>query len=614
MKKLIAVFLFINLYVFTAFAQPDTLWTKTFGGLEHDYGYSVQQTSEGGYIIAGYTSSYGAGGDNVYLIKTEAEGYEQWSQTFGGNSYDYSESVQQTSDGGYIVAGYTYSYGAGYYDVYLIKTDARGNQQWYQTYGGSDWDYGYSVQQTGDGGYIIAGWTSSYGAGYGDVYLIKTDAGGNQQWYQTFGGNGWDYSYSVQQTSDGGYIIAGTTYTYGAGEGDVYLIKTDTEGFQQWSRTFGGGFDDWGYSVQQTSEGGYIIAGWTISFGVGNYDVYLIKTNAEGFEQWSQTYGGIDWDHSFNVQQTSDGGYIIAGTTYTYGAGEGDVYLIKTNAEGFEQWSQTFGGGYYDSGYSVQQTDDGGYIITGYTESYGAGSADVWLLRLEAEVNIDINVTLTPQNPPIQIPAGGGSFFYDIVMENASENTVSFHGWTEVILPDSSIHRPIILREDLSLLPGEIITFEDILQFVPAGAPSGDYLYRVEIGYYPNIIIDEDSFYFEKLPGYDTPTHNLGWMLYGWDEEKPPAITTPSGLTLHNAYPNPFNPSTVISFELGAASFVELIVYDIQGREVARLAEGYYSPGEYDFVFDGSSLSSGIYFARFQAGNFHQVQKMLLVK
>ena len=484
MKKLIVVFLFINLYVFTAFAQPDTLWTKTFGGSSNDYGKSVQQTNDGGYIIAGCTDSYGAGGDNVYLIKTEAEGYEQWSQTFGGNSYDYSESVQQTSDGGYIVAGYTYSYGAGYYDVYLIKTDARGNQQWYQTYGGSDWDYGYSVQQTSDGGYIIAGWTSSYGAGYGDVYLIKTDAGGNQQWYQTFGGNGWDYSYSVQQTSDGGYIIAGTTYTYGAGEGDVYLIKTDTEGFQQWSRTFGGGFDDWGYSVQQTSEGGYIIAGWTISFGVGNYDVYLIKTDAAGNQQWCQTYGGIDWDHSFNVQQTSDGGYIIAGTTDSYGAGEGDVYLIKTNAVGFEQWSHTFGGDYYDSGYSVQQTDDGGYIITGYTESYGAGSADVYLIRLDSEGN---------------------------------------------------------LVEDFGL-------------------------------------------------------------------------NQPTALTLPPPYPNPFNATTAISYQLQAASYVELTIYDIQGREVARLAEGYYSPGEYEVTFDGSTLASGIYFAQFQAGDFQQVQKLLLVK
>ena len=385
MKKYLVSSLIILTVAVSSFSQPDTLWTKTFGGSNTDCGKSVQQTDDGGYIIAGYTSSYGAGADNVYLIKTDAEGYEQWSQTFGGNSVDYSESVHQTSDGGYIVAGYTYSYGAGYYDVYLIKTNAHGNQQWYQTYGGSDWDYGYSVQQTNDGGYIVAGWTSSYGAGYGDVYLIKTDAGGNQQWYQTFGGNGWDYGYSVQQTNDGGYIIAGTTYTFGAGEGDAYLIKTDTEGFQQWSRTYGGGADDWGWSVQQTSDGGYIIAGWTISFGLGNYDVYLVKTDASGNQQWYQTYGGIDWDHSFSIQQTSDGGYIIAGTTDSYGAGETDVYLIKTNTSGIEQWSQSLGGNDDDYGYCVQQTSDSGYVITGYTESYGAGNLDVWLIRLDAE-------------------------------------------------------------------------------------------------------------------------------------------------------------------------------------------------------------------------------------
>ena len=358
-----------------------TGWEKTYGGSSADVGYSIQQTTDGGYIIAGTTWSYGAGIYNVYLVKTDTNGNESWSQTFGGSSYDGGYSVQQTTDGGYIITGYTDSYSTGYIDVYLIKTDANGNESWYNTFGGSDNDEGKSVQQTSDGGYIIAGYTDSYGAGYTDVYLIKTDANGNESWYKTFGGSDFDTGCSVQQTSDGGYIITGYTQSYGAGSGNVYLIKTDPNGNELWNRTFGGSAYDTGHSVQQTSDGGYIIAGSTPSYGAGNNDVYLIKTYANGNEQWSQTFGGSGYDCGYSVQQTSDSGYIIAGGTSSYGAGSGDVYLIKTDGSGNEQWNQTFGGSDGESSYSVQQTSDGGYIIAGTTSSYGAGGADVYLIK-----------------------------------------------------------------------------------------------------------------------------------------------------------------------------------------------------------------------------------------
>jgi hypothetical protein len=265
------------------FAQPpDTAWTRTFGGSSDDAGYSVQQTTDGGYIITGYTRSYGTGWFEVYLIKTNANGDTSWTKIFGGASDDRGYSVQQTLDGGYIITGYTRSYGAGVYDVYLIKTDANGNETWYKTFGDSSLDYGYSVQQTLDSGYIITGYTDSYGAGGRDVYLIKADVNGNQQWYKTFGGSSEDEGYSVQQTSDGGYIITGVTRSYGAGSNDVYLIKTDANGNQQWYKTFGGSKNDRGYSVQQTSDSGYIITGNTWSYGAGLGDVYLIKTDASG--------------------------------------------------------------------------------------------------------------------------------------------------------------------------------------------------------------------------------------------------------------------------------------------------------------------------------------------
>jgi len=352
-------------------------WVRTYGGTNRDRGYSVQQTSDGGYIGAGGTSSFG-NGYQVYLIKTDASGDTLWTRNYGGTDYDDGRSVWQTSDGGFIIAGATASFGAGSYDVYLIKTNASGVARWTKFYGGALEDWGYSVQQTSDGGYIVVGIKEIIVGSDKDVYFLKTDAFGDTLWTRTYGGAGYDYAYSVQQTSDGGYIITGAT------SGDVYLIKTNASGDTLWSRTYGGRNSDGGYSVQQTSDGGYIIAGYTESFGAGYGDIYLIKTNASGDTLWTKTYGGINDDYGNSVQQTSDGGYIIAGGSCTFGQWGCDVYLIKTNASGNRIWARTYSGTDWEVGNSVRQALDGGYIIAGCTNSFGAGDDDFYIIKTDS--------------------------------------------------------------------------------------------------------------------------------------------------------------------------------------------------------------------------------------
>jgi hypothetical protein len=385
MMKVIAGVTLCMLYSTFLFAQgPDTLWTKTYGGTSSEVGYSVQQTADSGYVIAGRTSSFGAGGSDFYLVKTDANGDTLWTKTYGGTTGDYGYSVQQTADSGYVIAGYTNSFGAGDYDVYLVKTDANGNALWTKTYGGTARDQGYSVQQTADSGYVIAGYTKV--GLFNDVYLVKTDANGDTVWTKTYNNIYGDEAYSVQQTADGGYVIAGWSFVMANSSNDVWLLKTDANGDTLWTKTYGGTGTDRGNSVQQTVDGGYIIAGYTDSFGAGNDDVYLVKTDANGNTLWTKTYGGTQDDVASWVQQTADSGYVIAGDTRSFGAGGRDVWLLKTDANGDTLWTITYGGTGTDYGCSVQQTADSGYVISGYTTSYGAGSGDFYLIKTEAEL------------------------------------------------------------------------------------------------------------------------------------------------------------------------------------------------------------------------------------
>jgi hypothetical protein len=381
------IFVLLGIQLLTSQA-PDILWTRKYGdgwGIASQFGSSVQQTTDGGYIITGSNESLNPNYRDVILIKTNSIGDTLWTKTFGERYYDEEGySVQQTTDGGYIIAGSrdSFPFGTMYSDVWLIKTNSIGDTLWTKTFGSLyKNDKGNSVQQTTDGGYIITGWRISIGTYSEDVWLIKTDSSCDMLWTKTFGGSGDDRGESVQQTTDGGYIIAGWTWSLSAGWRDLWLIKTSSLGDTLWTKKFGGAEMDHGYSVQQTMDEGYIIAGDTRSFGIVNYDVWLIKTNSSGDTLWTKTFGGSSEEGGYSVQQTTDGGYIITGPTRSYGSGLRDVWLIKTDSSGDTLWTKTIGGSGDDGGLSVQQTIDGGYIITGWTDG------EVWLIKTTPDVN-----------------------------------------------------------------------------------------------------------------------------------------------------------------------------------------------------------------------------------
>jgi len=378
---------------------PSSHFCKAIGGKYDDGGNSLIQTSDGGYAIAGCTSSFGAGQLDVYVVKLDAHGNLQWTKTIGGPYYNEERlSLIQTSDGGYVIAGYTFSFGAGEADVYLVKLDAHGNLQWTKTIGGKKEDVGLSLIQTSDGGYAIAGSTKSFGVGKADVYVVKLDAKGNLRWTRTVGGPGNEIGFSLIQTSDGGYVIAGTTASFGAGEADVHVVKLDAHGNLQWTKTIGGPGNEIGFSLIQTSDGGYAITGTTTSFGAGEPDVYVVKLDAHGNLQWTRTIGGPGGEVGHSLIQSSDGGYAIAGATASSPAGEADVYVIKLDANGKPQWTKTIGAKNENlSRSSIIQTSDGSYVIAGTTRSFGLGGMDVYVVKLDKNGDACCAVSQTSQ-------------------------------------------------------------------------------------------------------------------------------------------------------------------------------------------------------------------------
>ena len=340
---------------------------KTYGGAKDDAAYSILNSSDGGYVLAGYTKSFGVGGMDVWLVNSS--GQMIWNKTYGGTGDDVAYSLIQAGNGEFVFAGYSASFGMGGSDVWLVKTDSAGNVEWNQTYGGEGQDESFSVVQANDGGYLVAGSTNSSGAGQNDFWLVKTEVNGKISWNQTYGGVGEEVARSVVQASDGGYTVTGYRRSLNASAYDIWVVKTDSAGVMLWNKTFGGAGHDGAFSILQTSDGGYALAGGTVSSSANRSDVWLVKIDSFGSMQWNRTFVGNSPEAATSLIQTSDGGYAIAAITESYGAGSQDGWLIKTDAVGGMTWNQTYGKAGSDAANAVVQTSDGGYALAGFMQS-----------------------------------------------------------------------------------------------------------------------------------------------------------------------------------------------------------------------------------------------------
>ncbi|MBL7994340.1 hypothetical protein JNM05_03115 [bacterium] len=364
----------------STYVSEETVGT-TLGFSGEDYAQSIVQAGDGGYFITGYTNSIRDNYD-MYAIKTDRHYKIQWSKTFGNANIDKGYKGRQSNDGGFIMVG-TVSIKPGNNDILCVKTDKQGNVLWSRHFGGTYNEDGRSFVELPDGGIVIAGTTESYGQGQGDVMLIKVDAQGRLKWTKTYGGIGSDRAFDIKNTVDGGFVVTGRTSSYGASVYATFLLKADSDGNQIWFSTSGGAQDE-GVSVVQTPDGGFITTG-RIYVGLGNYQIYLVKFETNGNVAWANIIGFTTYEESYSITPSRDGNYIITGETLLDNfAGDYQALIVKINPLGNVIWVKSYGGEQQDIGLSIQPTNKG-YVIAGYTFSFGHGNADIYVLNIDED-------------------------------------------------------------------------------------------------------------------------------------------------------------------------------------------------------------------------------------
>lgn len=382
MKKTYVIY-FLLLLLFTINTNAQKIFQKTFGGVADDLANAVLQTNDGGFLIAGTSKSVGAGGSDVILLKLNSNGDSVWTKTFGGSLDDEANTLENTADGGYIISGNTWSYGAGTRDMFLIKLDSTANLQWSAAYGGPGGQTCNAAHQLPDGGYILAGSSDNFGAGNFDYYLVRADSNGNFKWGQTFGFFPQEFCYEVGLMADGGFLLSGQMVGTGPNTSEYFVVKTDSNGFQQWSKTYGGTESDLCYAACLTSMGGVIKTGSSTSFNQGFTGMYNVMCDSLGNLIWANKLGTTHGEVGNCILPVS-GGYIISGYGNFTSQNSFDAFLTKIDDYGSPIWSKAYGSTGLDFSAAVQPTTDGGYILVGYSKSFSLSNWDFYVIKTDS--------------------------------------------------------------------------------------------------------------------------------------------------------------------------------------------------------------------------------------
>ena len=558
-----------------------------------------------------------------------------WKKNFGlTTADDFGRAVVETNHGGISIAGYTGSYGAGGFDVWLIKTDADGNILWSKTYGGLGDDYAYSLKQTDDGGFIIGGATNSFGVGGLDYYLIKTDSLSDTLWTKTFGGVNDDICWSLALADDG-YVIAGGKNMQ-PDHPDIWIIKLDTIGNFIWEKTYGTSADEIAWSIEVTSDHGYIIASQN---PINSYDGWLIKINSNGDSLWTKFYGEDLGDLLLFATQTQDGGYILTGRFSEHTGGyTGNVWLLKTDSLGNTEWEKTYDyQNDYDIGYSVQQTIDGGYIICGSGEwdvNYG------WIIRTDS-----VGDTLWTKSIESYSKLNNFTTLYTVCFSviQASNGDYIVAGNQPQLPPSDHAQQVMLLRIASDIVPVELTSFTATVQRNSVSLNwqtatetnnSGFELQRSEMS---NVKSQTDWQVIGFVPGFGTTTEpksysfidenlsvgNYQYRLkqidfdgsFEYSNTVEVEISSPTEFSLEQNYPNPFNPSTNIQYTISRRQFVTIKIFNSLGEEIETLVNEFQDAGVHSELYIlHSTLPSGVYYYQLNAGGQVLTRKMILMK
>jgi hypothetical protein len=662
MKTCLTALLFTLFVAAAALAQaPDTLWTRAYGGPNQEQANAVCRAANGDFLLAGWTMP--SNQIDFFAVRISSFGDTLWTRSYGGTTWDIAYSACPTSDGGFALAGYTTGATTGA-DYYLIKINAQGDTLWTRTYGGIYSDVATAVRQLPDGGYMLAGTSASFGSHQDHVYLIRTNAQGDTLWTHTYDSGHPEHTVAAQPTTDGGYIIAATSYIQPTVP-DIYIVKTNSVGDTLWTRLYGGPRPQSASSVQQCSDGGYIIGG-TDSTVTGGQDFLLIRTDDMGVPLWSRTYGYSGIDIAASARQCPDGGFVVVGSTNHFGSN--DFLFYRAYQNGDTMWSKRIGGSAGDTPMALEAGSDGSFLAVGYTSSYGHGLTDFYATLLAGTSGFRGVITDVTTHHPVRnavvsilgqftsavsdslgryyifLPAGT----YDVALSGqcVGRDTVL----SQIVLSDSvttlnfqaALPNGIVDQSSVSVVAhnhvpatGNLLLRNSgvgILDFSIVCTTQAPPSHWLSVSPAHGSISPDDSLDVSVEVHADTSDNGvydfLGFLDIHMNScpdsvahvpviasvlDAQPSTVVPRTFSL-SAYPNPFNPRTSLRFELPQTGEVSLILYDITGREVERLAQGALAAGVHTVSFDGSALSSGLYFARLTASQGVITRKLLLIR